>query len=118
MNAESSPVLGRSARKARADIIGAVRNAGHGNVAKAIGIAPNTFSEWFNGNLDRIAITLAGAGLKVVPATDLTVDPGEYRFLRRKAIKQLQRDEDEELIAGALHGDPPLLDLDPPRSQE
>lgn len=65
--AEGSPLLDRRTTKTRSVVFGALREVGHGEVAKALGISPSTFSEWLQTHGDRICLMFTAIKHKPVP---------------------------------------------------
>lgn len=104
--AEASPTLDRRTTNSRSVLFGAIRTKGANTIAKAIGIAPSTFSEWWQEHHERICLFLTAADLKPVPIVWKCVEPDEYRYMRRTTIEKLQQDERAEVgVAKPLEWD-------------
>jgi hypothetical protein len=95
--AELSPTLDRRTTKTRSVLFGALRDVGNANVAKALGIAPSTFSEWWKENADRVALLLTTLDHKPVPTKWRCVDPADYDFMRKATIGYLQNVDKQTL---------------------
>ena len=80
-----------SARKIASSILNRLASVGQAKVANTLEISESTVSRWKDGDIDKMAQTLAVLGLKVVPASQKCFEPqyiDALRMLARQALDE------------------------------
>ncbi len=73
--AELSAEVSARARKNATLILQRLASVGQAALAEALGVSESTISRWKDGDLEKIALTLAVLGIKIVPLDYRCVDP-------------------------------------------
>jgi predicted XRE-type DNA-binding protein len=96
MAALSTEQLG-IARKINSAILQRLASLGQSKVAATLEISESTVSRWKDGDIEKMAQTLAVLGLKVVPATSRCFEPTYIEALKMLARQALDSAEDQSL---------------------
>lgn len=87
-----SQPLPETARKIASEIRRGLASYGQAPAARAIGVSESTVSRLVSEHLDNLARILALLELKVVPSTDITVDPERMQAYRTLAKAYLDEE--------------------------
>ena len=78
---EVSADLNGTARKNAFTILQRLSSVGQSRVPESVGVSESTISRWKDGEIDRLGLTLAVLGLRVVPQDARVVDPAKLAVL-------------------------------------
>ena len=86
-----------TARKITSLVLQRLASVGQSKVALTLEVSESTVSRWKDGDIEKMAQTLAVLGLKVVPVTSRCFEPTYIEALKMLARQALDSAEDQSL---------------------